>query len=702
MIFRDYAPKYFERKLPVVPIKPGTKAPLIDNWNEIDFAGRIFDYAKWGIGLRLRDCDLIVLDIDTLDVDLQKKIAKFLEDYPTPIQRIGNPKKLPARFYARSWQTEKNQIGNDVELLTIGQQIVLPPTIHPETKQPYKWVNKNTLLNFELEFLPGFPEDAWKGLQEICGETASVTASVSASDGSRCNHGSHNKLSSMMVAKVLDGQTPDTIVDELIEYDERINPDISYFACPSRKEFKTADKVFNAYQFVMQGFKSKLKAGELKGVPQEELRITIGESNESPSPVSVPAPIERIRFPQHRGIMKELFHHVYNNAPVQRSRFAWASSLITMSTLLANKVEYNGTYTNLYALIIANSGDGKNLPLQFPHDLFDAMECEELIGVTDLASDNSVLMPLSKKPSRLDVIDEAAKLFSAANDKSHFLSRIGDIYAELYTSPGRKYRGKMAMTYKVKGNEDGIIGACDSPCLSLFGAMTFRDVENHLSFNTIEKGLGGRFLYFPEEQAKDARIVERTKIHDTIIKSCRSLRSINSIAGTIDLGGDPISLAATPQAKEFLIECMAEINKRRRKYRGQIMGPVVNRMFENMTKLAIIDHMSLNPSRTKSGIKPLTKDSLEWAWRAVKSCERLAAQLLDHHVSENYFDKIENKILSSLEANNGQLTGTELCRKIRGMNPKIREDAIKSLLSAERISISRDGRKIIYQLLEDL
>ncbi|MGA7329222.1 MAG: bifunctional DNA primase/polymerase [Rhodomicrobium sp.] len=46
-----------------------------------------------------------------------------------------------------------------VEILAMGRQTVLPPTIHPDTKEPYQWLTQATLFNTRVEDLPLTPDN---------------------------------------------------------------------------------------------------------------------------------------------------------------------------------------------------------------------------------------------------------------------------------------------------------------------------------------------------------------------------------------------------------------------------------------------------------------------------------------------------------------------------------------------------------------
>jgi len=152
-IFRDFAPKYWAAKLPVVPLQPwdspskgAGKAPIITEWSKYSSEMPseavqdhwVASYPDANIGLPLGSMSgLCVIDIDTTDEKLIEAIESCLP--ASPWVRIGQ--KGMALVYR--WQGQRNfKIKNDanesiVEFLGSGNQVVVPPSIHPKTQKPY-------------------------------------------------------------------------------------------------------------------------------------------------------------------------------------------------------------------------------------------------------------------------------------------------------------------------------------------------------------------------------------------------------------------------------------------------------------------------------------------------------------------------------------------------------------------------------------
>lgn len=169
-VFADYYLAYADVDYEPRPIQPGSKACKEKNWakptselpNDIfsDWANSLSGH---GIGLRLGTPmpDKTVLGALDIDDDRYVRAAGFLLGDP-PCGRIGS-KGIAyfVRLKGRSLKSKtvfqvKLESGETIhigELLSTGSLLVIPPTIHPTTKLPYRWTGK-PLLEVDPNDLP--------------------------------------------------------------------------------------------------------------------------------------------------------------------------------------------------------------------------------------------------------------------------------------------------------------------------------------------------------------------------------------------------------------------------------------------------------------------------------------------------------------------------------------------------------------------
>lgn len=163
VIFAETAPRYHAAGLYVIPLLG--KKPYVPAWakyceTRVDpatLAEWIAKYPCANIGLPLgRASGLCALDVDGLDVATAHKALITLK-MATPWLRVG-AKGFVALYRwhegLKSFQIKAPDGSVLVELLGPGRQVVLPPSIHPDTRKPY---TANCDLLDVLADLPGVP-----------------------------------------------------------------------------------------------------------------------------------------------------------------------------------------------------------------------------------------------------------------------------------------------------------------------------------------------------------------------------------------------------------------------------------------------------------------------------------------------------------------------------------------------------------------
>lgn len=145
-IFAEFAPAYWAAGLPVIPLRQRNKMPDITQWSaygarmpsELEQQHWLASYPRSNIGLPLGpESGLCMIDIDTEDEALIEAIRACLPF--TPWVRVG--KKGMGLAYRFEGQKNFKLRGADggmiLEFLGLGNQMVMPPSIHPDTGRPY-------------------------------------------------------------------------------------------------------------------------------------------------------------------------------------------------------------------------------------------------------------------------------------------------------------------------------------------------------------------------------------------------------------------------------------------------------------------------------------------------------------------------------------------------------------------------------------
>lgn len=166
MNYFDYIREYLDKtpSLKCVPVKD--KAPVISNWNTIDVSGEIID--NWeqdlsgqcnGFGFLAGQHNIGYADYDTDDVEIIHRIDEVLDISQVCTKKGKKGKTVFFRFDknpAKNKYTYRLRTSDKSPVLEVNLsvgQTVLPPSIHPETGLPYKWISQS-LLDIDIDDLP--------------------------------------------------------------------------------------------------------------------------------------------------------------------------------------------------------------------------------------------------------------------------------------------------------------------------------------------------------------------------------------------------------------------------------------------------------------------------------------------------------------------------------------------------------------------
>ena len=164
-IFALNAPLLWNYGLPVMPLRARSKEAIISGWQDLkermptpqEQNHWLHNYMDNNIGLPLGpQSGCIAIDIDTTDPVLIAIIEKVC-GY-SPWERIGSKGKvLLYKYSGQKGCKIKDRNGKMIcEVLSAGNQIVLPPSIHPNTQAPY---HSNIPIQDALPHLRALPLD---------------------------------------------------------------------------------------------------------------------------------------------------------------------------------------------------------------------------------------------------------------------------------------------------------------------------------------------------------------------------------------------------------------------------------------------------------------------------------------------------------------------------------------------------------------
>lgn len=165
-IFMTEAPRYRGAGFWPRPVQLGSKACKIKGWprpdpeiGEAELGRWTAEYGGQGVGVLMGSPLPDGTTLGALDVDRNEyvRLAKALLGGNPPCGRFGSK---GAVFFVRVMPGVKNRkfrVGGNgaqiAEALFSKSLCVIPPTLHPETGQPYRWIG-TPLLDVDFSTLP--------------------------------------------------------------------------------------------------------------------------------------------------------------------------------------------------------------------------------------------------------------------------------------------------------------------------------------------------------------------------------------------------------------------------------------------------------------------------------------------------------------------------------------------------------------------
>jgi hypothetical protein len=286
------------------------------------------------------------------------------------------------------------------------------------------------------------------------------------------------------------------------------------------------------------------------------------------------------------------------------------------------------------------------------------------------------------------------------NAKESFTAKMAEIYQTLYTSTGDYYPGVTATGHRSKENPNGRLGECNYPYVNLFCTMTPTDFLETFTTRLMEKGLGGRMMYFVDTEVKLIKEVDIQPIPKHIIDYAYKIRSTES--GVFDFSDDVMYIKITPNTRAYLAEVRLNLDKESKKPNiNEKIAPILNRKAQLLTKIAIIDACSCQWEKPLDQIN-LGKDNIDWALKTINANSDNMELFINDYLSGGKQEQMINLIRTVIAEYGGKISKTDLGRKTRvGKAIPIAKDRTAYLNSMKEdgiIEIANDKNTTYYIL----
>ncbi|MDR7037432.1 hypothetical protein J2X36_002179 [Methylobacterium sp. BE186] len=577
--------KLVEQGYAAIPIIPGTKRPGVPNglggWIGMDdwqarFRGRLpieTEIDRWSgsdggvcVVLGPPSRGVVSADIDTDEPAIRAAILSVLPE--TMVGKAGQ--KGETLFYRGSDSFPSrafNVPGPDgrpvrvLDLLGPGKQTVLPPTLHPDTGQPYRWTRPETLDGVAPEDLPWIEDDIGERIAEALKPFGYAPEPERPARREVAEHGDeapHRRLNNLAMGH-LGAWVPDLGLYKLRRSRdgyravaswrpsqrgrplEKRSPNLKIHPDGIR-DFHDGDRAYTPLDLVMCARDCDLDAAFewLAG------RVGFGETvalDLQPRPVEMREGVlidaetgevlqdavaeergdardflrEHLQVP---GLVGEIADWIEATSPKPIRLFAVAAALVTVGTLVGRRA-YCGTPrsgAHLYVMTIAGTGAGKERPQEAVRQILDAASSHRL-HTGAAASASSLALRLAERPVQVQVVDEVDKILRRSGSRMANAQE-AELVQDYCTLWGRGMGTFMPNATTTRG--DLLV---HRPCLSLYGATTFVSFYEHMKARMLANGFLNRFLVLPryERVAVQEHVAPEENIPGHIVASAKRL-----------------------------------------------------------------------------------------------------------------------------------------------------------------------------------
>lgn len=368
--------------LQCVPVKG--KSPFINSWQEIDVTEEVINHweesfsgTTTGLGVRAGQHNIGWMDVDTDDEMQISKIDAIMDLSNICAKRGMKGKTVFFRFEGEPKQSKYNLYLNGdkkkpvVEFNFTSGQTVLPPSIHPDTGTPYKWLSQS-LLDVDIEDLSVIDESKIEYLQTILNassleEGLKLVPTGITGDGS----GKWTTITSEASRLLHLGIDDSSIAKTLIGMDRRLFPGNQFFFSSKigRDLISKTDDFENALMWTTTYKHSIMRTdADLRKTLSNVVKVT--EAVQIHGEWDIPTPLvsskKAIEFPEHLfpSSCKKYCYDLSQLSAMPPEAFL-ASIMVTFSTVCQGKVYIHAkkdfiVHPSISAMIIAPSGSRKD------------------------------------------------------------------------------------------------------------------------------------------------------------------------------------------------------------------------------------------------------------------------------------------------------------------------------------------------------
>ncbi|WP_065091485.1 bifunctional DNA primase/polymerase [Rhizobium leucaenae] len=714
-----------------IPIMPGSKRPgsiSFGKWYGDMEWQRYCDrlpteietsiWSRWpdaGVCVAI-DHTLKVIDIDTDDLELREAIEAVLPE--TMVKKKGR------KGYSAFFRGSENIVNRPynlilaggfetrvIDLLCHGRQTVLPPTIHPDSGEPYGWITEDTLMDTPIEKLPLLPDDIAERLVEALKPFGTVQEHKTRSSSGEDVFGESiwREVNSFALANL------DSWVPQLFGTDAKRSRDGTYRARAfwrgvdnqnvgihpdgitdwgAGRSYTPIDLVMAAhgtgyfepaYEWLVkqtgyapaedewmaraaENAKRILRSSKLK---REEAERKIAAAAEAPVAV---AELPPVRAPRARldpftpqaagGLIGAIAQWSLDTARRPVQEFAVLSALSFVATIFGRQaVGPTGAGLNLYLVGIAGPGFGKEHAFKTLQTIALDSGQQNLIGPGEVTAGSAIEKVARRRPVFVMPWDEMGVVLQSVTGagSSSWAKTIRKVLLEIFSKSTSVWSGKEHADPSTDSSADPIY----CPTVSLLGMSTPITFYKGLTEETLSDGFVARLIVVeakdrPDRHAAPPLMVTPASL-STAVKEAQKALPVAPVAkvnwSNSKMRPHLYTVPWEDEAAEKRWLAIEDWQYEQIEEHGAHDG-LIGRTAEHVVKLATVRALSRQPE-----LPSVSLEDIEWAYAVVQRSIDCLESGAKEHMAGSQFEELCKAILRELKRAGGEIAQSVLVRK---------------------------------------
>lgn len=682
-IFSDNALKLYSLGLSVIPISRNSKIPVgfMKNWSQysdrLPTDEEIDAWSKRAPAASIAVVCGSASRVVCIDIDDDKLLSDM--DIPrSPLVRRG--KKGEARFFKWAPWMVSFSVQGRFDFIAGGKYVVIPPSIHPDTNNPYIWTGEYKTMAGE-DKLPELNQNDLIELRNKYSKDFSVE-----------HAGRNEKLKSMASAAFFNGQEEEATINELLEYDQANHTKPLFSDVHEQYYRKTRNEKLAAQLFVRNVWNSLSRTTQ----SINNTVTVVDKLTETTEIAEIPVPKSEL--------LKKIASSVLHQGIWYNESVALAAALSTVSMLIANRFVLdnkwfpNGTAGNLFIMVLGETGIGKNSIKTVVTNIFEKNDFIE--GYQSTAA--AFIEKISEKRECMFLVDEISMhLRGMKNTKDMHTAAMCENLCDVFTANTNVFLPTMSLASKNKKTLSKIF----NPYLTMLCATTPSGLHENTNQFLVEKGLLPRFLFLKQEEAmifqnpearpQDYSFDLKQYFKEFIEKYPIQEDNTNITPRKVIHRKIPLS----KEAQSYFDKLIKEDNIRRLSNDASLVKDFLKRKMELISRVCLIDAVS------SGNIEEASIDNLKYAEKVFE----FSLHCIKEHVPiilGSDFGKQRQCMLNFIKKRS-RVQSRELANRFRNIPPNERHKIISDLVSSGSISelsatsISGKPQKT-YVFIEDI